>query len=302
MSIMDSLSVVIPTYNREALLKKALEGYLTQSAAQSICEVIVVDDGSTDSTESVVLEIGQKSPFPVRYLRQPNKGPAAARNVGIRDARADIILFTDDDIIPHPDLVMQHLAFHEEHSESCYAVQGYVTWSPQVSVTPFMKWYGEQGALFGFSQIKGRTEIDFRYFYSCNVSLKSAFLRDNGMFDESFRGAAYEDPELGYRLERNGMRLLYNPAAVGYHFQSFSFEQACQRGKRAAAGRSVFLQREAGAYAVRRDALLRWRGARWLTRRLVRLASPLKALLDSRVPFPSVFYRAFYWYYSNPQE
>src|ERR1017187_5413753 len=97
--LFNSLSVIIPTYNREKLLAKALEAYLAQSSPQLVHELLVVDDGSTDNTESIVRGFSSRSPFPIRYLRQPNKGPAAARNLGIREAASSLVLFTDSDIV-----------------------------------------------------------------------------------------------------------------------------------------------------------------------------------------------------------
>ncbi len=144
---MDSISVVIPTFNRATLLKKVLQGYLVQSAAQSICEIIVVDDGSTDDTAQMVQEIAATSPFPVRYLYQPNKGPAAARNRGIQETRANLILFTDSDIVPDTHLIQQHVDWHRNHPDPASALLGYVTWPPEPAPTPFMRWYGEHGAI-----------------------------------------------------------------------------------------------------------------------------------------------------------
>src|ERR1700739_5177839 len=89
-----------------------------------------------------------------------------------------------------------------------------------------MRWYGEDAMRFRYRSARGRTELDFRFFYTCNLSVKTAFLREYGHFNESFRSAAYEDTELGYRLSKHGMTLRYNPAAVGYHYQFFSFAAA----------------------------------------------------------------------------
>src|ERR1700749_3923878 len=100
-----SLTVIIPTYNRVELLAKALAGYEKQSAPELIRELLIVDDGSTDGTESFVREFCRKSHLPLRYLRQSNKGPAAARNLGVSAAQSSLILFTDSDIIPSHDLV-----------------------------------------------------------------------------------------------------------------------------------------------------------------------------------------------------
>src|ERR1700751_6129486 len=134
-----SLTVIIPTYNRVELLAKALAGYEKQSSLELIRELLVVDDGSTDGTEAFVREFCGKSRLPVRYLKQPNKGPAAARNLGISEATSRLILFTDSDIVPSRDLVEQHSAGHRKHPETHTAILGYVTWSPEVNPTPFMR-------------------------------------------------------------------------------------------------------------------------------------------------------------------
>lgn len=86
-----SVSVIIPTYNRAPLLTDALESVLRQTYAP--LEIIVVDDGSTDDTPRIALDCGD----PVRLFSQNNRGPAAARNLGIANARGDILAFLDDD-------------------------------------------------------------------------------------------------------------------------------------------------------------------------------------------------------------
>lgn len=86
-----AVTVIIPTYNRAALLPKAIESVLNQSYAPF--ELIVVDDGSEDDTETLVAGYGRA----VRYIRQPNRGPAAARNQGIRAASHELLAFLDSD-------------------------------------------------------------------------------------------------------------------------------------------------------------------------------------------------------------
>jgi len=85
------VSVVIPTYNRAAYLGAAIESALSQTY-QPI-EVVVVDDGSTDATATVVAAFGSR----VRYFHQANGGVAAARNVGLRESRGELIAFLDSD-------------------------------------------------------------------------------------------------------------------------------------------------------------------------------------------------------------
>lgn len=86
-----SISTVVPTHNRARLLKLALQSAISQSEPGD--EVIVVDDGSTDDTETLVRSLGQ----PMRYLRTPHLGAGAARNAGIRAAHGDLIAFLDSD-------------------------------------------------------------------------------------------------------------------------------------------------------------------------------------------------------------
>lgn len=290
---MKALSVVIPTYNRCATLQKALSAYMNQGVLQGIAEILVVDDGSTDSTGAVVDRLSKASPVTLRYFRQENKGPAAARNVGIREAASELVLFTDDDIIPTRNLVEEHLQWHARYPGGETAVLGYVTWSPEVNPTPFMKWYGVE-ALFAYADIAGRTEVDYRYFYSCNISLKRAFLPANGAFDEDFKSAAWEDIELGFRLQRAGMRLLYNPQAVAYHEQVISFNDACRRNRKSLAAAQIFNRKEAGRQCPQ---LATSNGKQRLKKFLVPICSPAKPLMDWRLALPGGVYRTMFRIY-----
>ena len=104
------VSVVIPTFNRAHLIMRALQSVLTQTF--TAWETIVVDDGSTDDTETVVLSLGDSR---IRYCRQPeNRGPAAARNRGMREAKGEFIAFLDSDDEWFPDkLELQVARFRE---------------------------------------------------------------------------------------------------------------------------------------------------------------------------------------------
>jgi len=84
------VSVIIPTFNRAILLKKAIESVLSQTYEDF--ELVVVDDGSEDDTTALVSSFAG-----VRYIRQDNKGPAAARNLGIKESAGDLVAFLDSD-------------------------------------------------------------------------------------------------------------------------------------------------------------------------------------------------------------
>jgi glycosyltransferase involved in cell wall biosynthesis len=297
---MHELSVIIPTYNRCETLHKAISAYLNQSALRNLSEIIVVDDGSTDSTGDVVTALSEESNGLIRYFRQPNRGPAAARNRGIREARCELVLFTDDDIIPTPNIVVEHIEWHRRFPEESTAVLGHVTWAQEVKPTPFMKWYGSD-ALFSYAHFVGRTELDYADFYTCNLSLKTAFLRRNGVFDEDFKVAAYEDVELAYRLKKTGLRLLYNPNALAYHEQYVSFDDACRRARKAGLAEQVFRTKEAGIYFASQQSKMLSPLARRLLpfkkrlhffkKHLALAFVPLKSVMDWRVPLPWSVYR-----------
>src|SRR5687767_8549903 len=85
------VSVIIPTYNRGYIIKPTIESVLAQTYGNF--EIIVVDDGSTDDTRTVIEQFGAR----VRYLYQPNAGLAAARNTGLGAARGEFIAFQDSD-------------------------------------------------------------------------------------------------------------------------------------------------------------------------------------------------------------
>lgn len=107
-----SITVIIPTYNRVAFLEKAVMSV----ARQTFCcdELIVVDDGSTDSTGELVTKLASRLPFPLHYYHQENRGAAAARNTGIRKAVADYLCFLDSDDCFEPDkLTLQYHAMLE---------------------------------------------------------------------------------------------------------------------------------------------------------------------------------------------
>ncbi|MCP2264684.1 glycosyltransferase family 2 protein [Promicromonospora thailandica] len=131
------VSVVLPTYNREAVLPTAIATVLDQTVP--VHELLVVDDGSTDGTAAVVDRIAGHDPR-VRYLHQPNSGASAARNRGIAEASGDVIAFQDSDdlwrltfletLLPHlgPDrLVFGSHVLHSRDGSSHVVPRGMVT-------------------------------------------------------------------------------------------------------------------------------------------------------------------------------
>src|SRR6266478_6433177 len=96
-------TVVIPTYNRLPILRKCLAALQAQTAPATDYEILVIDDGSSDGTEAYLAEMAEAGTL--RYVRQENRGIAVTRNVGVREARGQLIIFVDSDIVVTPGFV-----------------------------------------------------------------------------------------------------------------------------------------------------------------------------------------------------
>jgi len=226
-----SVSIVIPTFNRCELLKRILLELEKQCLSEH-AEVLVVDDGSTDSTVNMLGLLTHSTSLALWYASfKDNGGPARARNAALGMARGKIILIIGDDILPADDFVSRHLKWHEKHPSEFDAVLGYVTWPDDLKPSSFMKWmeHGGRRYFFNFQDMQSNHQIDSNFFYTSNVSLKTALLFRTSLFDESFPFASQEDLELGYRLGKCGMRLYFDRQIVGYHWHNLSVQDIIRR-------------------------------------------------------------------------
>lgn len=236
---MTKLSVVIPTFNRKPALMECLAAFRAQQCSGE-AELLVVDDGSTDGTAEAVAGL-ERGPVPIKYLRQENRGPAAARNLGIRNAAGGVVLFTGDDMIPAPGMLQAHLDFHLSRPDENIAMLGLVSWHERIAVSPFMHWLENGGPQFGFSRFRQGEAVPV--FWTANLSLKKDFLLGHGLFDEDFRHAAGEDVELGLRLKAAGLTVIYAPQAVCGHLHRTGFIDYCSRQEKAGAAEYLMLKK-----------------------------------------------------------
>lgn len=232
------LSVVICTYNRAPYLKIALQSLIEQTLPVDSYDITVIDDGSNDQTSEIVESF--KSILPVRYLFQENRGLAAAKNRGLEESQGKIIFFFDDDDAASPDLLEQHLFIHQRHPQNHYAVLNYTTWAPQLFVTCFMRFITEVGRhLFNYPTTKGRKIVDYTYFWGGRTSCKRDFLRNNGRFNPVFRFGC-EDIELGYRLSKHGLKVVYNSKAISYMTRAVTLFEFLNRLQKQGQSQAMF--------------------------------------------------------------
>jgi glycosyltransferase involved in cell wall biosynthesis len=205
---MPTVSIIIPTYNREHVLGRAVQSVLAQTYQDF--ELIIVDDGSTDNTEKLVKSFTSEK---IRYIQhRENKGVAAARNTGIRSAKGDYIAFqdSDDEWLPEK-LEKQMRAFATAPPEVGIVYTGFLMittkkreYKPSAAVTP------KDGDIF-------RSLLRGEYLASPQASVvKRECFERVGMFDEHF--PPMEDRELFLRFSKhyqfkyiNEPLLLYYP-------------------------------------------------------------------------------------------
>lgn len=108
-----TVSVIIAAYNAGDYISKALSSIESQSRAPD--EVIVIDDGSTDSTATIVQAFQKRSPLNIILRRQANKGLAATRNVGVRCSRGELIAFLDADDVMYQDFLKRTVSGLDQH-------------------------------------------------------------------------------------------------------------------------------------------------------------------------------------------
>jgi len=209
---MPELTIIVPTYNRGTTLLKCLEALDGQTAPKESFEVIVSDDGSEDKTGEIVETFIKTHDLDLCCLRQSNSGQNAARNRAIGISRGGLLLFINDDTIATPTMVERHFSTHRTYPSESVAVLGKVTVSPDLPRSVFARLHLDPA----FSLFESKSELDWRAFLTCNVSVKKGFLLKYGLFDESLR--YNDDIELSSRLSKHGLRIIYDEKSVGYHY------------------------------------------------------------------------------------
>ncbi len=228
------LSVLIPTRNRREMLGRML-AVSQRYAAGCELEFVIVDDGSTDGTPELLRAMPASS-FNLQWQSQPPGGPGRARNLAAALARHDVLLFLGDDILPANDEFFRtHATRHSEHPEHDFAVLGKLDW-PDDAYFPMnftMRRIHEDGSQFAFSRLSPGAFVGWQFFYTSNLSVKKALVRDwmNDGFDTGFPGAALEDMELAYRLWQSppGIRIYYDPGSTGLHYHQYTLASFLDR-------------------------------------------------------------------------
>lgn len=183
------VSVIIPTYNSAKYIIETINSIINQTVAPF--EIIVVDDGSTDET-GLLLEsrFGDK----IHYIYQENRGPAPARNTGIRNARGNLIAFIDADDLWLPQKLEKQIIYLKDNPEIALVYTNLYLFSDEGIKSPvkFRPHYGD-----GFLHLLRRN-----YIATSTVLVKKECFDKLGLFDERPEIEAAEDYEMWLRISR----------------------------------------------------------------------------------------------------
>lgn len=226
------ISIIIPTIGRSTL-KPVIEAvFMSKNFAQIEIEIIVVFDGVkppsffVDDSRVIILETGKKV-----YA-------SGARNLGLDNASGDIVAFLGDDTLVDPYWLSYTNTWHQQYPAENEALLGRVHWTPELAADPFHQWL-EDNAQFDFKRLDAGSKPDWHHFYTSNISLKTKFINPE-RFSDQFNGWGFEDSELGYRLEKKGLKMYYEPSVKVIHNDPQNLSRMIDQTKSARLNAGVF--------------------------------------------------------------
>jgi glycosyltransferase involved in cell wall biosynthesis len=196
------ISVVVPVYNAERTLGECLRSLLAQDYPAGEFEIVAVDNRSTDRTPEILRQYSGR----VRAVRRRKRGPAAARNRGIREARGEIVAMTDADCVADP-AWLRHLVAPLDDPAVGIAGGRILSVRPCNTIEEF----GEEI----HDHEKAITLYKPSYVITMNWAARQSLLDEAGLFDEEFLRC--EDVDLAYRVVQRGYGIAYAHGAVVYH-------------------------------------------------------------------------------------
>jgi glycosyltransferase involved in cell wall biosynthesis len=215
------VSVVIPTKDRAYVLEKTIDSLVNQTYKN--IEIIVVDDGSTDGTELLV-EGFKKKYKRIKFLKnKKNMGPAASRNKGVKNAKGEIIFFTDSDCFVSENWI--ETVIKEYKDEEVVGVGGYLKPGSNNWIAKLENLQNKYLLKIGSKRIKGKEKTPTGYTNS--MTYKKSVFDEVGGFDEHFKLPSGEDVELKKRIAKKGY-LVYLPLPV-IHLDTYNLDYLTSR-------------------------------------------------------------------------
>lgn len=222
------VSVVVPVYNDPEGIRTTLESLTTQTLSSDRYEVIVVDNGSTDGTRSVVEEFTAGCSQVRLLVERETQGSYAARNRGIDAARGDVIAFVDADMSAEPDWLKRAIEAVESADADYLACE--------------VELYPPTGTESLVGKYNRLTDLDVEGLLSrlhfaptCSLIVRRNLVDDIGSFDPRFRSSG--DLEFGNRVFESGRTLHYAPDLQLYHPERTSLMSVLKKSYRIGRGK-----------------------------------------------------------------
>lgn len=221
------LSVIIPTHNRADIVIMNLRSLARQILPCDQFEVLVCDDASTDDTYKRLQQLSM--PYDLRLFRLDEcGGPGKARNMLIKEAKAEALVILNDDAILSPAGLAMHAQSLEILKEKKIAVLGKFTFPADYQRTPFGCLLEHTNLSFRFPIFESGALYGAAGFYSCNLGILASAIADAGYFNEDFHGTGAEDIELGDRLAKKGNMVVYIDKCVAVHEHRMTIHDFCR--------------------------------------------------------------------------
>ena len=236
-------SFIIPTYQSKKLIKNTLQtlnfqrGYTGEDY-----EAVVIDDGSDDGTREYIKGINRNYELKYIYLdRSSESSRSRARNAGIKAACGEIIIFIDGDMLVKENYLQE--------TDRCFKVREDIVVIgnrvmldkevPHEEVSKDRYYEGPEFKINTFKKLEMRhivySELSYNsschiypwlQAFSCNMAIPKRLMEEYGYFDEQFKGWGLEDVELGYRLYKNGAKIIINNRTEAFHQYHWNMDRA----------------------------------------------------------------------------
>jgi glycosyltransferase involved in cell wall biosynthesis len=221
------LSVIIPTRNRAAIIVENLHRLAKQLLAANQFEVLVCDDASEDDTFNRLQAL--RLPFDLRLFRLDEcGGPGKARNLLIREARADKLVILNDDAMLTPGGLAMHAEVLDMTHGQHIAVLGKFSFPDDFQRTPMGCVLEHTNLSFRYPLMEPNSLYGALGFYSCNLGIHKNAVIEAGLFNEGYPGTGAEDMELGDRLAKRGHAVVYIDKCLAIHEHRLTIHDFCR--------------------------------------------------------------------------
>jgi len=217
------ISIITPVYNVEKFIVETIESVIKQTYTN--WELILIDDGSTDNSSEICKQYAVKDKR-IKYIYKTNSGQAAARNLGIKNAKGEYITFLDSDDLYFKDKLKQHCIDLKTNPANFYYGAGLMLFEDRIDnkIEKYSWYYGKHSGSEFFKIL----------YHSCSVNINTVFVKKVlfdlvGLFDESPLLRGTEDWDLWLRIAKNVKSIYGNPNPKVYyriHSNGIHFQRA----------------------------------------------------------------------------